>query len=61
MLLQGLFFKTYEKCKTVIRTELKQSRDIHVCPRMVSVMHSVFSALGLCVVCCADWSVGCSV
>ena len=46
MLLQGLFFQTYEKCKTVIRTELRHSRDVHVCPRMVSDLRFVFLVFG---------------
>ncbi|KAK7477508.1 hypothetical protein BaRGS_00031272, partial [Batillaria attramentaria] len=35
---QGMFFQTYEKCKTVIRTELRQSRDMHVCPRLLNAL-----------------------
>lgn len=35
---QGMFFQTYEKCKTVIRTELKHTRDIHICPRMLNAL-----------------------
>ncbi|XP_076460289.1 uncharacterized protein LOC143293368 [Babylonia areolata] len=37
-IVQGMFFQTYERCKTVIRTELRHSRDIHVCPRMLNAL-----------------------
>ncbi|KAL8607103.1 hypothetical protein ACOMHN_008689 [Nucella lapillus] len=37
-IIQGMFFQTYERCKTVIRTELRHSRDIHVCPRMLNAL-----------------------
>lgn len=37
-IVQGNFLQTYEKCKTVIRTELRQSRDTHVCPRLLNAL-----------------------